>query len=337
MGQYNFTSPAASFSDAMSQELLRREMQKRQDMLDALKAQELKSVQADRISNRSLQASQQALMEKMNQQGQDEKQREFDARQAAIAGPQPGMVGNVPDQFAQPMEQPGDASGIETKAPTQGGSIYLENRQAAAEKQQLEDARLKATADDREAQRTNQNQQNELQRGMQLAIAHLAHSNNESSRALADELKRMTIAKEQDALDTKRSDRAKAETSAANDRQSVYSVASDLMNDPSLSAVVGGFDARTPTFREGSKDVEARVARLKSLLSLENRSKMKGQGAVSDFEGRMLEAAATSLNPAAGEAAFKKELQRIMDATKSGGSSAGGATLPAGVTVTRVK
>jgi hypothetical protein len=46
-------------------------------------------------------------------------------------------------------------------------------------------------------------------------------------------------------------------------------------------------------------------------LSLENRQKLKGQGAVSDFEGKMLAKAASSLTPALSDKDAVKELQKI--------------------------
>lgn len=50
---------------------------------------------------------------------------------------------------------------------------------------------------------------------------------------------------------------------------------------------------------------------LKGFLSLENRSKLKGQGAVSDFEGKILERAASALDTNLSNEDFKRELARV--------------------------
>ena len=52
---------------------------------------------------------------------------------------------------------------------------------------------------------------------------------------------------------------------------------------------------------------------VKNLLSLDSREKLKGTGAVSDFESKMLAAAASSLGRNLSDADFKAELQKIRD------------------------
>ena len=53
---------------------------------------------------------------------------------------------------------------------------------------------------------------------------------------------------------------------------------------------------------------------LKGILSLENRQKLKGQGAVSDFEGRTLDRAASALGRNLPDAEFMKQLKQIKGA-----------------------
>lgn len=67
---------------------------------------------------------------------------------------------------------------------------------------------------------------------------------------------------------------------------------------------------------------------LKGILSLENRQKLKGSGAISDFESKTLERAASSLGRNLSNEDFKRELTRIK------GVFANSAGLPASVRVT---
>lgn len=83
-----------------------------------------------------------------------------------------------------------------------------------------------------------------------------------------------------------------------------YQLADNLLSDPSLDSVFGLGGALNPkNYIPGThnQQVKNQVAQLKNTLSLANRTQLKGQGAVSDFEGRMLSSAAsaldTNLNP----------------------------------------
>lgn len=62
---------------------------------------------------------------------------------------------------------------------------------------------------------------------------------------------------------------------------------------------------------------------VKSFLSLENRQKLKGQGAVSDFEGKMLAEASTALGRNLNETEFRKQLATVKGVltTASGGEA----------------
>ncbi len=143
-----FQAPGAAAMDEFQQALLRREMMKRQAMLDSLAQQkqqaDITNQQAARdAQNRGLDIQQQG-QDLMNTQRQDalaETKRKEDAALAAVQPPTPGLVGNVPSQFAMPMDTPSDTSGIGTTAPTAGGTTWQENRakEAAAERlKQLE-------------------------------------------------------------------------------------------------------------------------------------------------------------------------------------------------------
>ena len=74
-------------------------------------------------------------------------------------------------------------------------------------------------------------------------------------------------------------------------------------------------------FIPGSKANVTRSAvdQIKQMINVENRGKLKGQGQISDFEGRMLAQASTRLNDLRNLSndAFVKEIQRIKDASAS--------------------
>jgi hypothetical protein len=52
---------------------------------------------------------------------------------------------------------------------------------------------------------------------------------------------------------------------------------------------------------------------IRNLLSLDSREKLKGTGAISDFESKMLAASASALGRNLSDADFKAELQKIRD------------------------
>ncbi len=67
---------------------------------------------------------------------------------------------------------------------------------------------------------------------------------------------------------------------------------------------------------------------MKGLLKLENRQKLKGQGQISDFEGKILADASTALGRNLSENAFKDELIKI----KGVFSTAAGLKVPVMIT-----
>jgi hypothetical protein len=101
-----------------------------------------------------------------------------------------------------------------------------------------------------------------------------------------------------------------------------YGLVNELLNmgDSTLSAIAGvpGVSAFVP----GTKTqlAQNKAKQLKAILSLENRQKLKGQGAVSDFEGKMIADAGSSLGindagrSSLGNADFKKEVRKVRGA-----------------------
>lgn len=114
------------------------------------------------------------------------------------------------------------------------------------------------------------------------------------------------------------------------DLLSAYSLANDILGSD-FSSVVGvpGLSKFVP----GSKAqyVKNQIDQLKGFLSLENRTKLKGSGAISDFESRTLEKAASALGTNLSEKDFARELSKIKGVL---GTSAG---LNASVLITNPK
>lgn len=75
-----------------------------------------------------------------------------------------------------------------------------------------------------------------------------------------------------------------------------------------------------------------KLAQLQSLLSLENRQKLKGSGAISDFEAKTLAAAASALGSNLSDEALRGELMKLQQAFASrGGQDAGYSNDPLGL------
>lgn len=90
-------------------------------------------------------------------------------------------------------------------------------------------------------------------------------------------------------------------------------VVNALLNNPALGAI-SGIQAPTAII----PGTNAQLARnqynqLKGILSLENREKLKGSGAISDFEFRILAEAATALGRNLSDAAFLEQLQKTKE------------------------
>ncbi len=107
----------------------------------------------------------------------------------------------------------------------------------------------------------------------------------------------------------------KVGTAGANDEAANgINLINSLLNNPSINAISGvpGLSAIIP----GTKAQLAKnqYEQVKGMLALENRSKLKGQGAVSDFEGRVLDRAASSLGRNLSDTDFQNQLKQIKGA-----------------------
>ena len=104
---------------------------------------------------------------------------------------------------------------------------------------------------------------------------------------------------------------AKADTKAA-DLQEAISLTDSLLTNESFDAAFGAVQGRFPDIRQGTIDVRAQVDKLVSMLSLENREKMKGTGQISDYESKLLGKSATILqDPLISDEAAREEVKRI--------------------------
>lgn len=102
---------------------------------------------------------------------------------------------------------------------------------------------------------------------------------------------------------------------SANDTAAAGSInlINTLLNNPKLSSLTGSIDQLKPGILMSSdtKVAKNQFQQLKGILALENRSKLKGQGAVSDFEGKTLESAASALSRNLSDAEFINQLKQV--------------------------
>ncbi len=102
--------------------------------------------------------------------------------------------------------------------------------------------------------------------------------------------------------------------------QEFESALNDLDSAKGFDAIFGTVAGATPSFKQESVDADAYRTRVVSLTSLENREKLKGSGAISDFESKTLERAGSVLaNPRVSPAAARKALadvRGVLDAAK---------------------
>lgn len=106
-------------------------------------------------------------------------------------------------------------------------------------------------------------------------------------------------------------------------RDEIIRLAEEIRDSSALNRNVGPLDSWIPTMRGSSRDFESKAQRLRDLLALEARGKLKGQGAVSDFEGKMLANSQTSLRQDTDEGAFRAELDRIIGDQRSKRAASG--------------
>lgn len=122
----------------------------------------------------------------------------------------------------------------------------------------------------------------------------------------------------------------------------VVSVVDALLGNKQLSRISGSVDKFLGGNFGGAALAKNQFNQLKGMLSLENRQQLKGSGAISDFEFKILSQAATALGRNLSDKAFRAELQKLKDnlsakalaaisGTTSGSAGAPSANNPLGI------
>ena len=347
MARYDFVSPGAAAAQSIQQFLVQRALAERQAMLDAATQRQQQEQEQRQRAQLDLQQRQEtrvaadSLATRQALQGERDFRRATTIANAALPDDPAdqatrdlltkegygGQLRTVPGIVAQgPMttSMEDDPEGIprygviaqpDTYA-MRGGSQYLSARAA-------EEARA-AQARDANQSREGIAELNAQQRA-DAAEARLANARTNTEIAMA----RMEFQKAQADLkiEAANKDRDTAKGAIATARADVRDLAQSILDDPALESITGPIEGRRDTFvRAGNVDVLARLTQLLNKLSLESRSKMKGQGAVSDFEGRMLASSVSAINRAAGPDNVKKHLREIIAAFEGDTPKAGAAT-----------
>lgn len=118
-----------------------------------------------------------------------------------------------------------------------------------------------------------------------------------------------------------------------NARQDTINLVNTILGDKNMKFAFGGYTLDPFTYIPGnaSQPVKNQVAQLIAQLSLDNRSKLKGSGAVSDFESKTLADASTALNTSLNpdDAAVQLKQIRGVLTTLNGGAAVVTVTDPA--------
>jgi len=127
----------------------------------------------------------------------------------------------------------------------------------------------------------------------------------------------------------KATEKSEAKIKGKNDAIAGLDLANNILNSPYINQVFGAKNPFT-YWTPGSNEqlVKSQRDQLVAMLSLENRAKLKGSGAISDFEARTLEKAASALNKSLSD----KDAKRVLNQIK--GAFATSAGLEASVKVT---
>ena len=157
------------------------------------------------------------------------------------------------------------------------------------------------------------------------------------TQGLRNDMLRIQMQQAEDKLEAGRKAQADQQAAVGNGRADVRDLAQSLLDDPALEGITGAIEGRRDTFFQGSAvDAKRRLDQLVGKLSLESRGKMKGQGQISDFEGRLLQNAVSAIDRAAGPEVVKKHLQEIVDAFSGDAPQSGPAAPAAGGSSFRV-
>lgn len=331
-----FTSVGASAANALQEFLRQRELQNRQRLMDELAVKEQEATLGLRRGDLDLRRQQDARIEQERTDAARalETERGFRRATTIADNAMPGDVADdttasvmteqgyggqlVPGVLMQGPLQEGDGR---PSSPTtmRGGSKYLNAEAQRESSAQIARERLES-----------QERTGAADRALRELIAEMAAGGRAESTDLRNRLLAIQADMAQDKLETTRRDTTDKRSAVASTRAQVRDLAQGLLDDPSLEAITGLVDALTPDVRPGSVDAAARLKQLLGQLALGERGKMKGQGQISDFEGKLLANAVSAIDRRAGAANVRTHLQEIVKAFSGDTPQAGPAsTAPA--------
>jgi len=99
-------------------------------------------------------------------------------------------------------------------------------------------------------------------------------------------------------------------TTGSNEAQDTVNLIDEVLGAENLAGVTG-ISIANKIPGTTSYTLQQKINQIKDKLALAARGQLKGQGAVSDYESKMLQNAATALNTGMNEADFKTELNKI--------------------------
>jgi len=123
--------------------------------------------------------------------------------------------------------------------------------------------------------------------------------------------KPMSAAQEEDAIKKQNNDTQVQQTATQS-----LGIINNLLNTDRYKSISGGMQSGSVPFF-GDRSAVAEYDQLQGLLKLGVRGLMKGQGSVSDYEGKVLGQAASSLSRLTGEAQMKEALQKVRGVIKT--------------------
>lgn len=304
MGRYGFTSAGAAGSNAITEFLIQREMQKQQALIAAITQRNAEEDNKRASAELELRTGQERRMADAQR---------FEQEQKRNATPKRTVVDTVGPDGAPIQKAFTDdelTAGVRKYVP----AVIAPSKTVTTIGPKGEPIMKSVTDDD-------------LRQGVPTYVA----PKDTSSRDMQNQLTQMRIDTERQKQAEATQSRTERTTATKSTRQQVRDLAQGLYDDPSLEAVSGAFDARMPTYRENSADVEKRMNQLIATLSLGERGKLKGQGQISDYEAKILANAVSALDLKAGSANVRKHLKEIIDsfqgdAPSQGPSTGGGST-----------
>lgn len=114
---------------------------------------------------------------------------------------------------------------------------------------------------------------------------------------------------------------SKAMSGNSGEKEKLISLVNDISNSEGLGRITG-IQGMIPLIPGGKEQlVKGQIDQLKALLSLENRQKLKGSGAISDREMGILERASSLLNQNLNEQQFKQVLSQLKTELSTGSPS----------------